>query len=82
MESLITVIDPIFDANQWQMYKSENAIYFRNQNDEFKIAMLPKTAEYEITIPLQEVLYKNKFYQLDTVVDYMKMHLNYYQAKQ
>jgi hypothetical protein len=78
MESLLTVIDPIFAANQWQMYKKENTVCYRNKQDEFKIALLPKTAEYEITVPLGEVVYKNKFYKLDTAVDYMKMHLNYY----
>jgi len=81
MESLLTVINPIFAANQWKMYKKENTIYYRNKEDEFKIALLPQTAEYEITIPLNEVLYKNKFYQLDKAVDYMKMHLNYYYSR-
>jgi hypothetical protein len=81
MESLLTVINPIFTANQWQMYTKENTICYRHKQDEFTIALLPKTAEYEITVPLNEVLYKNKFYKLDTAVDYMKMHLNYYYTR-
>ena len=78
MESLLTVINPIFDASQWQLYKKENTICYRHKQDEFTISLLPKTSEYEITVPLNEVVYKNKFYKLDTAVDYMKMHLNYY----
>jgi hypothetical protein len=78
MESLLNVIEPMFAANQWQMYKKENTICYRHKQDEFKIALLPQTAEYEITVPLQDVLYKNKFYNLSTAVDYMQMHLNYY----
>ena len=81
MESLLNVIEPIFAANHWQMYKKENTVCYRHKQDEFKIALLPQTAEYEITIPLHEVLYKNKFYNLATAVDYMKMHLNYYDSK-
>jgi hypothetical protein len=81
MESLLTVIEPIFAPNKWQMYKKENTICYRNKQDEFKIALLPKTSEYEITVPLREVFYKNKFYNLTTAVDYMKMHLNYYSEK-
>ena len=41
----------------------------------------PKTSEYEITVPLRDVFYKNKFYNLTTAVDYMQMHLNYYSEK-
>jgi hypothetical protein len=78
METLLTVIDPLFAANQWQLYQKENTICYRHKQDEFKIALLPQTAEYEITVPLNAVRYKNKFYALDTAVDYMKMHLNYY----
>ena len=81
MESLLTVIEPIFARNQWKMYKKENTVCYRNQKDEFKIALLPRTAEYEITIPLHEVLYINKFYKLDMAADYMKMHLHYYQSQ-
>jgi hypothetical protein len=81
MESLLNIIEPLFATNQWKMSKKENTICYRNKQDEFTIALLPKTSEYEITVPLREVFYKNKFYNLTTAVDYMQMHLNYYSEK-
>ena len=78
LETLLNVIHPFFTAKKWQPYQQDNTIYYRNKRDEFIITLLPKTNEIEITIPLHEVLYKNKFYNLNTAVEYVKMHLNYY----
>jgi hypothetical protein len=83
METLFNVINPFFTQNKWQPHKKDNnTVYYRNKCDEFVITVLPKTNEIEITIPLHEVLYKNKFYNLNVAVEYVKMHLNYYHIRQ
>ena len=81
METLINCIHPFFDQNKWQLLKKgENTAFYKYKTkyDEFIINFLPKTNEIEITIPLNEVSYKNKFYNVDTAINYLKMHLNYY----
>jgi len=82
METIFNVIHPFFVENKWQSCKKANTVSYRNKTDEFIVTVLPKTAEIEITIPLHEVVYKNKFNTIPTAIDYLKMHLNYYQAKQ
>ena len=82
METIFKAINPFFDENKWQSYKKANTLSYQNQTDEFIVSVLPQTAEIEITVPLHEVRYKNKFTVVATAIDYLKMHLNYYQAKQ
>ena len=83
METLFNVINPFFDQNHWQLYKQDNSLCYINPirdriADEFIITLIPKTNEFEITVPLNEVLYKNKLTNVKTAIDYIKMHLNYY----
>ena len=82
METIFKAINPFFDENKWQSCKKANTVSYHNQNDEFIVTVLPHTAEIEITVPLDEVRYKNKFTVIPTAIEYLKMHLNYYQAKQ
>ena len=82
METIFKAINPFFDENKWQSYKKANTLSYQNQTDEFIVSVLPQTAEIEITVPLHEVRYKKKFTVIPTAIDYLKMHLNYYQAKQ
>lgn len=84
METLVNCIHPLFDETKWQLLKrEENTVYYRYKPTyvvEFIIHLLPKTEEIEVSVPLnQEVLYKNKFYNVNTAVDYIKMHINEYE---
>ena len=81
LETIINVINPFFAAKQWEIKKKINTIYYSNIKDEFVITLLPSTGGIEVTIPLNEVRYKNTFYNINTVADYVKMHLNYYQNR-
>ena len=88
METIFNVIHPLFVENNWLIQKKENTLCYSkqsssNQPDEFIIKHLPKTNEIEITVPLNEVDYKNTFNNtaMNTVVDYVKMHLNYYHTR-
>lgn len=82
METILNVIHPLFIEKQWRGFKTDNSVSYWNHADEFIIKLLPQTAEIEITIPLSEVRYKNKFNTIPAAIDYLKMHLNYYQAAQ
>ena len=82
METIFNVIHPFFVETKWKSCKKANTVSYQNQTDEFIVTVLPQTAEIEITVPLDEVRYKNKFTALPTAIDYLKMHLNYYHAKQ
>jgi hypothetical protein len=78
METIFNVINPFF-SQKWKLYKqAENTLCYRNQADEFVVTMFPTTGGIEIKIPLKEVVYKNTFYNINTAIEYMKMHLNYY----
>jgi hypothetical protein len=86
MDTLFNVINPFFDRNNWRMYKKDNTLCYSHPftdriADEFIITLLPKTNELEITVPLNDVLYKNKFINSTIAIDYIKMHLNYYHAR-
>jgi hypothetical protein len=92
IETIFNVIHPFFVQNKWRMYKKDNTLCYSkqsssNQPDEFIIKHIPKTNEIEITVPLNEVDYKNKFNNTNPdvitnmVVDYVKMHLNYYHSR-
>jgi len=95
METLLNTLSPIFEQYKWQIksnvdnnnnnnkicYKSANA----NPFDEFIVEMFPKTKEIVTivpirNIPLGSVPYKKTFVNVNEVIDYMKMHLNHYQA--
>jgi hypothetical protein len=88
METIFNIIHPFFDKTQtqtqtqtrWQCQKKENTLLYKciHKCDEFIITVLPKTAEIEITVPLHQVQYKNKFTNVESAIDYVKMHLNYY----
>jgi hypothetical protein len=83
METIFNVINPFFQASQWHLQKKENTICYKYKTDEFIINLLPKTNELEITVPLNDVAYKNTFnnYNLNIISEYLKMHLNYYHTK-
>jgi hypothetical protein len=81
METIFNVINPFFAGNQWQLNRNINTMFYRNKTDEFVITLLPSTGGIEVTVPLNKVCYKNTFYTLNTVVDYVKMHVNYYQTR-
>jgi hypothetical protein len=78
IETILTLINPIFDKNTWKCDKKENMICYRNRGDEFVITLTPKSGEIKVTVPLKEVIYYNKFYNIEKATDYIKMHLNYY----
>jgi hypothetical protein len=81
METILTIINPFFVSNQWQLQQKDNTLCYQYNKDEFVITLLPKTNEIEITIPLNEVRYKNKFKGVTTAIDYIKMHLDYYHLR-
>jgi hypothetical protein len=80
METIFNVIHPFFVKNKWNLHQKGNTFCYKNTSDEFIIKHLPQTNEIEITVPLYDVAYKNTFnnYNVNTVSEYVKMHLNYY----
>jgi hypothetical protein len=75
METILTIINPFFDKNTWQCYKKENTLSYRKREDEFIISLLPNTGEIKVSVPLREVIYYNKFYNIEKATEYIKMHL-------
>ena len=76
METFFTVIHPLFEGRKWRLDKKDNTVCYKKACDEFMITMLPKTKELEITIPLRDAVYKNKFYNPTDALEYVKMHLD------
>lgn len=85
METILNLIHPIFTNNgllqKWLPNIKSNTIRYQNSWDEFVITYIPNTAEFEVTVPLKDVFYKNKFNNLTSAADYIQMHLNYYQKR-
>ena len=85
METILNMIHPIFtnksSLEKWLPHIKSNTIRYQRSCDEFVITYLPKTGEFEITVPLKDVFYKNKFTNLTTAAEYIQMHLNYYQNR-
>ena len=85
METLINVIHPFFTATKWHCVKKENTVRYMHTDriyDEFIISLLPRTAEIEVSVPIADALYKKKFNTKHNVVEYVKMHLDYYDKVQ
>ena len=84
METILNVINPFFAIYEWQLQNSNSGkICYKNKTpyDEFVIAMLPQTREISVIVPVDSVPYKQTFQTVATVVDYIKMHLDYYQQR-
>jgi hypothetical protein len=81
MDTLFNNIHPFFVSKQWLLQKKDNTLCYHYHNDEFRITLLPKTDQIEITVPLNEVFYKNKCNGITSAIDYIKMHLQYYHTK-
>jgi len=92
METLLNTLSPIFEQYKWQIKSNvdnnnNNKICYKSASpyDEFIVEMIPKTNEIVTivpvsNIPLGSVPYKKTFIDMNTAIDYMKMHLNHYQA--
>ena len=92
METLLNTLSPIFEQYDFHSHSnsnSNNKICYKNASaspyDEFIVEMFPKTNEIVTivpvsNIPLGSVPYKKTFIDMNTAIDYMKMHLGYYQA--
>jgi hypothetical protein len=94
METLLNTLSPIF--KQYDFHSNSNShshshskICYKSANaspyDEFIVEMFPKTNEIVTivpvrNIPLGSVQYKKTFIDMNTAIDYLKMHLGYYQA--
>jgi|688.fasta_scaffold2607795_1 hypothetical protein len=75
METILTVINPIFDETIWKCDKKEDMISYKNKEDEFVIKVIPKTGGIKVSIPMREVIYYNTFYNLAEATEYLKMHI-------
>ena len=81
METILNLIHPIFtnkaSLQKWLPNIKSNTIRYQNSWDEFIITYIPNTAEFEVTVPLKDVFYKNKFNNsvpLSTVCSSMSSH--------
>ena len=93
METLLNTLSPIFKQYDFHSNSNSNShsskICYKSANaspyDEFIVEMFPKTNEIVTivpvrNIPLGSVQYKKTFIDMNTAIDYLKMHLGYYQA--
>ena len=88
METLLNTLSPIFKQYDFHSnsHSHSSKICYKNASasaspyDEFIVEMFPKTNEIVTIVPVGSVPYKKTFIDMNTAVDYMKMHLGYYQA--
>ena len=83
METLLNTLSPIFEQYDFHSNSnSNNKICYKSASpyDEFIVEMFPKTNEIVTIVPVGSVPYKKTFIDMNTAIDYMKMHLGYYQA--
>jgi len=92
METLTNIINQEFVKHKCFTKNNNNKVCYKINNstsspyDEFIIEYLPKTDEYKVTVPVNNVSYKKTFTEtsestINKIVDYFKMHLEYYSMK-
>ena len=93
METLLNTISPIFkeynfhSTNSNSNSNSNSKICYKSTNpfDEFIVELFPKTNEIITIVPIRSnsfgsIPYKKTFVNdISEVINYMKMHLDYYQ---
>jgi hypothetical protein len=84
MEILLNTLTPLFEECNWYISKSShdnNKICYKSSNpyDEFIIEMITKSNEFITIVPIDNIPYKKIFINMNTLIDYMKMHLMYYE---
>ena len=84
METLLNTLSPIFKQYDFHSHSHSSKICYKNASaspyDEFIVEMFPKTNEIVTIVPVGSVPYKKTFIDMNTAIDYMKMHLGYCQA--
>ena len=78
-------LTPLFHQHDWHFSsKSSNNNKFcykkTNPYDEFSIEILPTSNQIITIVPVNDVHYKKTFINMTTAIEYIKMHLNYYQS--
>ena len=73
MDTFISVIHPFFEQKKWRCTEKQNSFCYQKASNEFSITLFKN--ELEITVPLSEVLYKQKFNNPNVAAEYVKMHL-------
>jgi len=81
--SLLNKLQPLFNTTKWHLSQtSANKVCYNNfQNplDEY-IIETPSTHEIQVSIPINQVAYRNTFFNMNEVINYVKMHLAYYDS--
>ena len=87
METLVNTISPIFKKYKFHstISNSHNKICYKNERtnpyDEFIVEILPKTNEIITIVPIGDIPYKKTFVNMNTAIEYIKMHLDYYEKR-
>jgi hypothetical protein len=87
MDSLFNVINPSFVNYEWKLStKTSDLLCYQKENPYDVISIsIPNTNTIDVTVPIGKNTYDNLLYKktfnninLNTVFDYVKMHLDYY----
>ena len=93
METLVNTISPIFKKYNFHstisisnsISNNHNKICYKNEGtnpyDEFIVEILPKTNEIITIVPVGDIPYKKTFVNMNTAIEYIKMHLDYYEKR-
>ena len=83
IETLFTNINLFFNNKKWACAKTTNKLCFSNKHipyDEYVIEA-PSNDEITVSIPVNSVAYKKTFYNINEIVNYLQMHIDFYNEK-
>jgi hypothetical protein len=83
LNNLISLVQPFFNKTNWQSSYTTDKVAFYNAiepYDEYVIGFTPLN-EINVSVPIKSVAYKQTFFNINDVVAYVKMHLDFYEQK-
>ena len=92
VDMIFNHIQYVFNSNKWKTIQTNNKVCFNSTTipyDEYVIEN-PSSSEISVSIPLNDVSYKKTFLlkynnsnndTINAIINYIKMHLEYYENK-
>jgi hypothetical protein len=84
IKNIFRLVQPLFNTQRWKVKNSLNQVVFYNTNeayDEYVIAVDYKYNSLNVSVPIETISYRQTFFNVTDVIDYVKMHLECYERK-
>jgi hypothetical protein len=82
IKNIFSLVQPLFNSHRWKVKNSINQVAFYNTSYEYDeyVISVDKYNDYNVSVPIQTISYRQTFLNINEVVDYVKMHLACYET--